>query len=463
MDNSCHTKITNDPFMSLNKSMSLFALSLGSFIVIMDVTIVNVALPAMSKDLHGSVSWLQWVVDGYTLTFACLLLSSGNLADRVGAKSTYVFGLILFVLTSLACGFASDFLFLTLMRLLQGVGAALLTPTSLVLVNASYANVKERVKAISIWGMTGAIAAAIGPILGGLLTFYCGWRWIFFVNIPFGLLALFLTKKYVVNLPPSGKGHFDISGQTLAVISIGALAFALIEAGRMGFYSHIVIASFIIFVITFIAFLSVENKTSSPLFPLHFFRSRTFSVAMTIGMISTTGWYGELFVLTLYFQHIRDYSVLMTGFAFIPFVGMNALSAFLGGKLASVVGSRLPILCGLAISVAGYFSMLIAGAHTPYALLILPLVGIGAGIAFLMPALTVTAIHAVPEGRTGIASGALNACRQIGILMGVAVFGTIIAVSNNFIVAMHETLMIAGLLCFVGFFAVFLWIKKENT
>lgn len=443
------------------RHLPLIALSLGVFMVIIDVTIVNVALPNMAKNLHGSTSWLQWVVAGYTLTFACLLLSAGNLADRVGAKSTYLFGLILFTLTSLTCGLSFDFVQLTVMRLLQGVSAALLVPTSLALVNASYSNTKERVKAISIWGATSGLAAAMGPILGGILTFWFGWRSVFFVNIPIGIIALYLTKKYVVNPPVNGNGHFDFSGQILGVISVAALAFSLIEAGRFGWFSQIVIIAFIVFVISLIAFLIVEYQTSSAMLPLHFFRSEKFSMAIALGMMVNIGWYGELFVLTLYFQHIRDYSVLITGFAFVPFVGMNALAAYLGGKWTNIVGPRLPMLAGLALGALGFLSTLIAKQHTPYVMLILPLIGMGAGIAIMMPATTVTAIHSAPEGRSGIASGAFNASRQIGSLLGVAIFGTIITMSRHFMAGMHETLIISGLIYLCGVAGVLIWVKNE--
>ena len=357
--------------------------------VIMDVTIVNVALPSMSKNLGGNISWLQWVVDGYTLTFACLLLSAGNLADRVGAKSTYLLGLILFTVASLACGLSFNFLMLTLMRFLQGIGAALLVPTSLALINASYEHKKERAFAMGIWSAIGGIAGAAGPILGGFLVFYLGWRSVFFVNIPIGLTVFFLTKKYVINPKPTGKGHFDLCGQLLAIISIAALAFALIEAGRMGFTSSVVIFSSIIFIITFIGFLLVEHKSTSPMFPLHFFKSQTFSVSIVIGMILSFAIYGEFFVLTLYFQHIRDYSALITGFAFLPFLGTNAIGSYLGGKLTSVSGSKLPMTIGLLIGAAGYFTLLIAKEHTPFIFLILPMIAIGFGLAFAIPAATV--------------------------------------------------------------------------
>jgi len=430
--------------------------------VIMDVTIVNVALPSMSKNLGGNISWLQWVVDGYTLTFACLLLSAGNLADRVGAKSTYLLGLILFTIASLTCGLSPNFLMLTLMRFLQGIGAALLVPTSLALINASYEHKKERAFAMGIWSAIGGIAGAAGPILGGVLVYYLGWRSVFFVNIPIGLAVFLLTKKYVINPAPSGKGHFDLLGQSLAIISIAALAFSLIESGRMGFSSSIVIFSFVIFVVTFIAFLIVEDRSSSPMFPLHFFKSKTFSVSIVVGWILSFSSYGLFFVLTLYFQHIRNYSALATGFAFLPFLGTNSIGSYLGGKVTSNIGPRLPMIIGLFIGAVGYFILLILNKHTPYFMMILPLIAMGFGVAFTIPGATVATVHSAPDGRAGIASGALNASRQIGSLMGVAIFGTIITLSKNFMDGMHDTLIIGGLFYLAGSLAVLLWVKKET-
>lgn len=434
---------------TLQKSLPLIALCLGFFMVIMDVTIVNVALPDMSKNLQGNISWLQWVVDGYTLTFACLLLSSGSFADRVGAKSTYLAGLVLFTLTSFGCGVSPNFLILIVMRLLQGMGAALLVPTSLSLVNASYEHKKDRAFALGMWSAIGGIAASAGPMLGGFLVSYFGWRSVFFVNIPIGLLVFFLTQKTVSNPKPDQTGHFDIAGQLLGIISIAALSFALIESGRFGFSSFIVITAFMIFAVTFIAFLYVEHNSTSPMIPLHFFKSSAFSTSIMIGWILSFGGYGLLFVLTLYFQHIRNYSPLVTGFAFFPFLGTNFIGSYLGGKLASISGSRLPMMIGLFVGAIGYFSLLFFHTETPYFMMILPLIAMGFGVAFVIPGATVTAIHSAPEGRAGIASGALNASRQLGSLMGVAIFGTIITLSKQFIVGMHIALCIGGF-CYLG-------------
>ncbi len=446
-----------------SKRMPLVALCLGFFMVIIDVTIVNVALPSMAKSLSGNVSWLQWVVDGYTLTFACLLLSAGNLGDRMGAKMAFQCGLILFVLTSLGCGLANSFWSLTVFRLIQGIAGALLVPTSLALINASYDNNQERAHAIGIWASVGGIAAAAGPILGGILTSWFSWRAVFFVNIPIGIIGALLTAKYVANPISRQAGNFDFPGQILGIICIGALAFSLIEAGRLGWLAPLVIAGFIIFLLTFILFLLIEQRTTSPMFPLNLFHSKTFSVAIAVGMMMTLAFYGELFVLTLYFQQIRAYSPLITGFAFLPLVGVVAISSYFGGKVTSTAGPKWPMTIGLAIGSIGFLIMLIATAHIPYVMLILPLAAMGFGISFTVPAATVAAVHSAPSNRAGIASGAFNASRQVGSLLGVALLGTMINSASSFMVGMHRSLILGGILLLISCLITLIYIKKEDA
>ncbi len=441
-----------------NTILPLTALSLGFFMVIIDVTIVNVALPSIASSLQGGIAWLQWVVDGYTLTFACLLLSAGNLADRLGAKSAFLYGLMLFMITSLGCGLTTNFWQLIFFRLLQGTAAAFLVPTSLALIHASYENNHARAKAIGIWATIGGIAAASGPLLGGILTTWLGWRSVFFVNVPVAIIALVLTQKYVPNPQPRIKANFDYLGQILAIVSIAALAFSLIEAGRLGWFSSWVIMSFCTFIISFIVFLSVEHRHNAPMLPLKLFQSSTFSTAIAIAMILNVGAYGELFVLTLYFQHVRAFSALITGFAFLPLLGITAIASYYGGKMTSITGPRAPMMIGFCVGALGFLTMLMASATIPYVLLVLPLMAIGFGAAFTVPAATVAAMHATPDN-TGIAAGTLNASRQIGSLMGVAIFGTLINAANYFIAGMHVTLLIAAVLFLIGCGVTFLWIK----
>ena len=430
----------------------LIALCLGYFMVILDITIVNVALPSIAKSLSGNMADLQWIIDGYTLTFACLLLSAGNLADRVGAKPVFLGGLALFVITSLGCGLASNFLLLIFFRLIQGMAAALLVPTSLALINSSYDCKAERAKAIGIWGGISGIAAASGPIVGAALTAWLGWRAVFFVNVPIGIIGFLLTAKFVkYTREKSAKNTFDFSGQFTSIIAIASLAFSLIEAGRFGWNARPIIAGYIIFIITFTVFIIIEYRSKAPMFPLKFFKSHIFSTSIMIGMFINTGFYGVLFILPLYFQQIREYSVFMTGLAILPLPGLIAVSSYLSGKMASVMGPKSPTLLGLAIGATGFFSLLITGQHTPsYFLLILPLAAIGFGTAFTMPAVTIAIMHAVPSQQTGMAAGALHTSRQIGSLIGVAIFGTLMSSSSHFMVGMHINLIIGGIIFLAG-------------
>ena len=444
-----------------NNQMSLIALCLGFFMVIIDINIVNVALPTMAENLGGDIAWLQWVVDGYTLTFACLLLSAGNLGDRVGAKKAYLYGLILFVLTSIACGIATNFLTLVIFRLLQGIGAAFLVPTSLALINSSYESKAERARAIGVWASAGGFAAASGPVIGALLTAQFGWRAVFLINIPVGIIAILLTVKHVKSIINSDHPNgFDLPGQIIGIISIASLAFSLIEAGRLGWSSAIVISGLSIFLLTFIIFVIIEYRTSSPMFPLIFFKSKTFSAAIAVGMVINLGTYGVQFLLPLYFQHVRGYSVLMTGLAITPLSALSAIASYFAGRLVSVTSPKTVMVIGLSIGAVGFLTMLVSGEHTPYIMLLPSLLIIGVGVSLTMPAATVAIINSVPEGRAGIASGAFNTSRQIGTLIGVALFGTIISMSVSFVHGMHEALIIAGTLFVLACVATFGLINK---
>jgi DHA2 family methylenomycin A resistance protein-like MFS transporter len=429
--------------------LALTALCLGFFMVVMDVMIINLALPTMAQAFGGGIRGLQWVVDGYTLTFACLLLSAGHFADRIGAKAAYIWGLAFFILTSLACGMATNFLMLTIFRLLQGLSAALIVPTSLALINAAYTNKKARTQAIGIWSSTGGIAAASGPILGGILTHFFGWPAVFFVNIPVGIIAIVLTGKYVVNSAGNGHGNFDMLGQIFAIISIAALAFGLIEAGHLGWESVTVLGSFALFVLAFIIFLITEYYAATPMLPLDFFHSPVFLALVFSGIAINIAVFGELFIFTLYFQEVRLYSVLMTGFVLFPLTALTVLGSYLSGKISSVIGPKRPLIFGLSLGTIGFLSMLIAEQNSPaYFMFILPLSLIGLANSVAALASTIAIMHAVAPNQAGVASAAFTASRQIGSLIGVAIFGTIVSSSRNFIVGFHITLMISAALYF---------------
>jgi len=423
---------------------ALIALCLGFFMVIMDVTIVNVALPNIAIKLNASISWLQWIVDAYTLAFACLLLMAGHMSDQWGAKKLYQLAVLGFIATSFFCGLANSPWSLTFFRLLQGASAAFLVPTSLALIHGIFKDNKAKAKAIGLWGATGGVAAASGPVLGGVLTSFFDWRAVFFVNIPIGLICFFMTKK-INFIAPLKKVSFDIAGQGFAILSIAALAFSLIETGRFAWFSAIVVTSFCVFILALILFINTELHSKSPMLPLKLLREPSFSSVLLIGLLMNLGFYGILFILPLYFQHTRHYSILATGFALLPLMITSAFSSYLSGKITSRLGPKKPMMVGSIISAIGFLSLLIAGNHTPsYWILILPLAWAGFGIAFTMPAATVMAIQSVSQNRAGLATGAFTTSRQIGSLLGVAIFGSVIANASSFVIGMRIDLIFAG-------------------
>ncbi|MGH3669441.1 MAG: MFS transporter [Pseudonocardiaceae bacterium] len=401
---------------------ALVAICLGYFMVILDATIVTVALPALRRDLGASASGLQWVVDGYLLMFAALLLSGGALADRLSARRVFQLGLAVFVAASAGCGVAPGTAVLVSARVVQGVGAALAVPASLALLRAAYPAPAIRARAIGMWGGIAGIAAAAGPILGGLLVTALSWRWVFFVNVPIGLAAMVLTARRVP--APAGRPRsLDPAAQLTGVLALAALTLALIEGGHAGL-TPLVIGATAVFVTATVAFLLIEQRVSSPMLPLELFRDSTFSGGNLVGLLINLGFYGELFVINLYLQEVRGYPALIAGLALLPQMGMVALGSALSGWCTSRAGGpRQTMIIGLVIGGVGLLGMAVTGAHTPYLLLVGPLLAIGFGMAFTMPAATIAVLEGVPAQRSGLASGTINAARQIGGVIGVALLG----------------------------------------
>ena len=406
--------------------MPLVAVCLGYFMVILDVTIVNVALPALRGDLGATISDLQWVIDGYALMFAALLLSGGALSDRLGARRVFVAGLGLFVATSAVCGIATTSGFLILARFAQGIGAALMVPASLALLQAAYDDPGARARAVGAWGAIAGVAAASGPVLGGLLVDAVSWRAVFFVNVPIGLLALALTLRYVP-APEARPGRgLDLRAQIVAVLGLGALTLALIDAGHTSWTAGPVLAGFAVSLVMIGAFVVLERGAREPMLPLDLFANRTFSAASVVGVLINLGFYGELFVLNLAFQQARGYSPLVAGVALLPQMGMATIGSALSGRFTSRIGSPRPtMLIGLLIGGLGLVALALAGSDAAYLLLVAPLVAAGFGMSFTMPAATTAVVETAPGSLAGIASGVINAGRQVGGVIGVALLGSL--------------------------------------
>lgn len=447
----------------LVRSVIVTAICLGYFMVILDTTVVNVALPNIGQQLGATITELQWVVDGYSLVFASFLLTAGALGDRLGSKQVFLAALALFTIASALCGAAPTLWILQIVRVVQGVGAALLVPASLALLSHSFSNPMERARAIGIWGGIGGIAAAAGPVLGGFLINALSWRSVFFINVPVGLLGFLLTLRFVSPTPRLPQRGLDLAGQGAGIVALGLLAFAFIEGGSWGWTSLPILGAGGGFVLAAGIFLLVERHTSSPMLPLKLFISPTFSAATAVGLLLNFGFYGQLFFISLFFQQVRGYSPLVTGLALLPEMGVIALSSALSGRAAGHLGPRIPMMIGLVLGGIGFLAMILVDATTSYLLLCAMLVAIGFGTAFTMPAMTAAVIESAPKARSGIAAAVLNASRQVGGVLGVALLGSLVSRRSSFVPGMHVALGIAGAAFLVGFVLSFLFVRQGHT
>jgi DHA2 family methylenomycin A resistance protein-like MFS transporter len=431
--------------------LTLTATSLGFILIILDVTVVNVALERIKTSLDTDVSGLQWVVNAYTLVFAALLLTAGALGDRLGAKRVFLAGLALFTAASLACGLAGHIAMLITGRVVQGVGAALCVPASLALLNASFPEPAARARAISIWAGAGGLALAAGPVVGGIVVDRLGWPSIFFLNLPFGAVGLWLTLAYAPSGSRTPDRGLDFVGQVLAILALGGLTLGFIESGAVGWGHPLVLAGFGCFAVGAVAFLLTEAHSSDPMLPLSLFRSSAVSASCIVGLLTNFAYYGLMFVLSLFFQTAKGYSPLATGLAFLPMTALVTLANLVAGWLAARFGPRLPMVVGQAIAAFGYLALSGVNAKTPYGIIVGPLLAAGIGVALTVPSMTAAVLANTDKRRAGIASGALNAARQTGGVIGVGAFGSLVSGESSYLVGgMHVALIVAGLALVVG-------------
>ena len=427
----------------MRRHIPLLVICVGYLMVIVDATIVNVALPAVGRDLDAGVTELQWVVDAYTVVFAGLLLSAGSLGDRLGGRHVFMVGLALFTAASAACAASPSVTWLIVARVAQGAGAALLVPSSLALLRAAYEDSSERARAVGTWGAVAGVGAASGPILGGVLVSLISWRAIFVVNLPLGALALVLAPRQLPAALARAPRGFDPAGQVLGMLALGGLAFGLIEGGAVGWGAPGAWVPLVIAIPPAALLIAAEQRVRDPMLPLGLFRRPTFSGATFTGLAMNLGFYGQLFALSLYFQHLRGFSALATGLALLPEGIFVAVASLLSGRLTSRLGPRRPMLAGLTCGAAGFAGLIVAGQSTPYAVLVAPLIAAGFGMALTMPAATTAVISSAPAEQAGIASGVLNASRQAGGAIGVALLGTLIS-GSDFVAGLRGAMAVAS-------------------
>ncbi|HUY47406.1 MAG TPA: MFS transporter [Streptosporangiaceae bacterium] len=422
----------------------LLAVGLGYFMVILDATAVNLALPALSRDLGGGVTGLQWILDGYTLAFAALLLSAGVAGDRFGPRRVFLTGLAIFTAASAGCALAPGIGALIAIRLIQGSAAALLVPASLSLLQASYPDRAARARAVGLWGGIGGLAAASGPVLGGALTTAGSWRLVFAINIPVGLLAIWITRRRVASPAAARDRGADPLGQIVAIVALTALTASLIEAGPHGWASWPVLGGLALAAVASAGFVGAQHRAASPMLPLTLLRRPALSAGTAVGLLINLGVYGQLFAFSLYLQQIRGDSPLTAGLALLPEAAAVPVASVLSGRLTGRRGPRVTMITGLSLGAAGLLGLVIAGRGTPYGLLVLPLLAAGSGMALTMPATTSAVLEAAPRNRSGAASGLVNTARQAGSAIGVAVAGSLLNGRSGFMPGLHLALATSG-------------------
>jgi MFS transporter, DHA2 family, methylenomycin A resistance protein len=446
----------------LAKSLTLAAMSLGYVVVQLDVTIVNVAINSIGMTYGGSLADLQWIVNAYTITFAAFILTAGALGDRVGAKRVFVLGFVIFVLASLACAAAPTLWVLIIARLCQGIGAAVLVPNSLTLLNHAYADPHQRQRAVGIWAAGASFSLTAGPLVGGALIALIGWRSIFLINLPIGLVGLWLTWRYAGETPRSSAPTLDIPGQTAAVVALGCLAASMIEGGQRGWLDPLVDAGFVAFAAMTALFLAIEFTSKSPMLPLSLFRKPAFSATALTGLLVNVGCYGLIFVFSLYLQRLNHLSPLWTGMAFAPMMITVMSTNLAAARVTAVIGARLTIAIGLATITASCIGLLWIEAGSSYASLCVQIIALGAGVGLLVPPLTSTMLGSVGKQYSGVASGVLNAMRQTGSVVGVALFGSLLGGPAGFIPGLRVALLIAAGLALCALAAVTIGVPRRT-
>lgn len=438
------------------KWWSLAAVTFGLFMIMLDNTVVNVALPSIQRDLGVGLSELQWVVAGYALTFAALMLIGGKLADAYGRRRLFVIGIVVFTVASLACGLADTGTQLISARVVQGAGGALMNPATLSIIAATFPP-RQRGTAIGIWAGVSALALAIGPLVGGLLTQHFSWHWIFFINVPVGIMGIGASYLLIDESRDETHERLDIPGLVVSAVGLFTLTYGLIEANTYGWGSPRILGSFAIAVASLLAFVALERHQRAPMLDLTLFRNRTYVGANVVVLLVALAMFGVFFFVSLYMQNILGYSPVQAGAAFLPMTILVIVVAPFAGRVSDRFGSRWLMTVGLTLVATQLLLFSRLGTDATFWQLLPALLLGGTGMAMTMTPSAAAATRAVPVDKAGVGAAVLNAFRQVGGSLGIAVMGAIVAGAvggertvDAFMRGFERALLVAAAIALVG-------------
>jgi EmrB/QacA subfamily drug resistance transporter len=408
--------------LSRNRKMGILSICcLSLFVVGLDITVVNVALPSIGRDLHAGISGLQWTVSAFTVVMASLLMFSGSTADRFGRKRIFIVGFSVFTAASLLCSLAPSVEVLVAARVLQAVGGSMMNPVAMSIITNTFTDPRERAQAVGVWGAVFGISMALGPIVGGTLVSSVGWRSIFLINVPLGIAAIVLTLRFIPESRAPRPRRFDPVGQALVTVLLASLTYGIIEApGALAVAAAVLVA-----------FLLYEPRREEPLVDLRFFRSVPFASSIAISVAGFAAFGGFLFLNTLYLQEVRGLSPLEAGLATVPMAVMTMVASPLSGRIVGRRGPRLPLMISGICFVTACAMLTGLGPQTPLAWLFAAYVIFGAGFGFVNAPITNAAVSGMPRAQAGVASAIATTSRQVGQTLGVAVVGAMSSASPS--------------------------------
>lgn len=405
---------------------AVIALSLASFMTYLDNNVVNVALPSIQRDLHMTISGLEWIVSSYIFVFAGLMLVGGRLADVYGRRIMVLAGVVVFTAASLAAGLANSESMLLTARVVQGIGAAACIPPTLAIIQALFPDEKEREGALGTWMAIGSLAMAIGPFLGGVISQHMHWGWIFLINVPIGVITFIVAFASIKETRDPVKHRLDIPGLVTSTVAMFAVTYALIEGHDKGWTSSEIVACYVVGAVMLLAFIAIELRSSDPMIDMSMFRSSVFSGGITTFMLWSFGTLGIYFFTALYLQNVLNFSPTMAGAAFLPMAVALVAFAPVGPMLAKWLGNGLVIALGMAIIVISMFLVTNVGEHGHFVDLLLPFIAYGIGSGLLITPLNSSLTGAMPPALAGAAGGVINASRELAGLLGVTILGAVL-------------------------------------